>query len=110
MVKNKEKKEIASASPLVESGVEKMIQVVRGKQVLLDRDLATLYEVETKYINRAVKRNSNRFPDEFYFELTKEESLRCQTEMRTNSWTRLEDASCILQKHKLPKPWKPFTI
>ena len=79
MVKKKEKKEIAPASPLVESGVEKMIQVVRGKQVLLDRDLATLYEVETKYINRAVKRNSNRFPDEFYFELTKEESLRCQT-------------------------------
>ena len=55
-----------------------MIQVIRDKQVLLDRDLATLYGVETKYINRAVKRNSNRFPEEFYFELTKDESLRCQ--------------------------------
>ena len=63
---------------LVSTDVEKMIQVIRDKQVLLDRDLATLYGVETKYINRAVKRNTERFPDEFYFELTKEESLRCQ--------------------------------
>ena len=51
-------------TPLVKSGVEKMIQVIRGKQVLFDRDLATLYGVETKYINRAVKRNPKRFPDE----------------------------------------------
>ena len=78
MGKNEEKKQIVAAKPLVESGVGKMIQVIRGRQVLLDRDLATLYGVETKYINRAVKRNPNRFPDEFYFELTKEESLRCQ--------------------------------
>jgi len=73
-----ENMDIVTATPLVESGVEKMIQVIRDKQVLLDRDLATLYGVETKYINRAVKRNSNRFPEEFYFELTKDESLRCQ--------------------------------
>ena len=78
MGKNEEKKQIVATNPLVESGVEKMIQVIRGKQVLLDRDLATLYGVETKYINRAVKRNPNRFPNEFYFELTKEEFLRCQ--------------------------------
>ena len=65
-------------NPLISTSVEKMIQVIRDKQVLLDRDLAMLYEVETKYINRAVKRNTERFPDEFYFELTKEESLRCQ--------------------------------
>ena len=83
MGKNEEKTEISTTSPLVESGVEKMIQVIRGKQVLLDRDLAVLYGVETKYINRAVKRNSKRFPDEFYFELTKEEFLRCQMGMRT---------------------------
>lgn len=78
MGKNAEKMEIVAANPLAESGVEKMIQVIRGKQVLLDRDLATLYGVETKYINRAVKRNPKRFPGEFYFELTKEEFLRCQ--------------------------------
>ena len=78
MGKKAEKKGIVATNPLVESDVGKMIQIIRGKQVLLDRDLASLYEVETKYINRAVKRNPNRFPDEFYFELTKEESLRCQ--------------------------------
>ena len=60
MGKNEEKKEIVATKPLVESGVGKMIQVIRGKQVLLDRDLATLYEVETKYINRAVKRNKTQ--------------------------------------------------
>ena len=65
-------------TPLVKSGVEKMIQVIRGKQVLFDRDLATLYGVETKYINQAVKRNPKRFPDEFYFQLTKEEFFRRQ--------------------------------
>ena len=65
MGKKAEKKGIVATNPLVESDVGKMIQVIRGKQVLLDRDLATLYEVETKYINRAVKRNPNRFPDEY---------------------------------------------
>lgn len=78
MGKNEEKADVVAVNPLVESGVEKMIQVIRGKQVLLDRDLASLYGVETKYINRAVKRNPKRFPGEFYFELTKEEFLRCQ--------------------------------
>ena len=78
MAKKTEKTDDFAPNPLMESGVEKMIQIVRGKQVLLDRDLAVLYGVKTKYINRAVKRNPNRFPDEFYFELTKEESLRCQ--------------------------------
>lgn len=57
-----ENQDIATANPLVESGVEKMIQVVRNKQVLLDRDIATLYGVETRAINQAVKRNIERFP------------------------------------------------
>ena len=102
--------EHVALNPLDESGVGKMIRVIRDKQVLLDRDLATLYGVETKYINRAVKRNTERFPDEFYFELTKEEFLRCQMGMRTNSWTQLEDASCILPKIKSPRLWKHFMI
>ena len=75
---NTKEMDVVPSDPLVSTGVEKLIQVIRGKQVLLDRDLATLYGVETKYINRAVKRNPKRFPGEFYFELTKEEFLRCQ--------------------------------
>ena len=61
--------------------IEKMIYVIRDKQVMLDSDLAVLYQVETGALNRAVKRNISRFPEDFRFQLTKEEyqNLRCQT-------------------------------
>ncbi|MFP4117960.1 MAG: ORF6N domain-containing protein [Candidatus Woesearchaeota archaeon] len=49
------------------------IYTIRGKQVMLDRVLAELYEVETKALNQAVKRNKERFPDNFCFKLTEEE-------------------------------------
>ena len=68
-------KETVDSNPLIESGVEKMIQVIRGKQALLDRDLATLYGVETKRINEQVKRNIERFPEDFCFQLNEEEFL-----------------------------------
>jgi len=53
--------------------VERRIVLLRGQKVMLDRDLAELYEVETKMLNRAVKRNLERFPDDFMFQLTAEE-------------------------------------
>jgi len=60
--------------------VEKKIFLIRGKQVMIDRDLAELYGVETKRITEAVKRNIERFPEEFRFQLTAEENefLRSQ--------------------------------
>ncbi|MBR6091722.1 MAG: ORF6N domain-containing protein [Bacteroidales bacterium] len=60
--------------------VEKLIVTIRGIQVLIDRDLASLYQVEVKQMNRQVKRNIERFPEDFMFQLTKEEynSLKCQ--------------------------------
>ena len=58
--------------------IEQLIVNVRGRQVMLDRDLASLYGVETKVLNQAVKRNIERFPDDFRFQLTKEECLRSQ--------------------------------
>jgi len=60
--------------------IEKAIYLIRGEKVMLDRDLASLYEVETGALNRAVKRNLQRFPQDFMFQLTTEESdsLRCQ--------------------------------
>ena len=66
--------------------IENKIFVVRGLKVMLDKDLAQLYEVETKDLNRAVKRNIERFPQKFMFQLTKEEwhNLRCQ--IGTSSW------------------------
>ena len=62
----------------VENKVESLIRVIRGQQVMLDRDLAELYGVETKVLNQAVKRNLGRFPDDFRFQLTKEECSRSQ--------------------------------
>jgi phage regulator Rha-like protein len=53
--------------------IESKIYLIRGKKVMLDRDLAALYEVETRQLNQAVKRNLDRFPPEFMFQLTKEE-------------------------------------
>ena len=53
--------------------IESRIFVIRGKKVMLDRDLAELYGVETRVLNQAVKRNSKRFPEDFMFQLTKEE-------------------------------------
>ena len=53
--------------------VESKIFLIRGKQVMVDRDLAELYGVETKVINQAVKRNLERFPEEFRFQLTENE-------------------------------------
>ena len=70
MNQNEEKKEIAPINPLAATGVEKMILVIRDKQVLLDRDLATLYGVETRAINQAVKRNLERFPERNCFQLS----------------------------------------
>ncbi len=69
MARKTEKTDDIALNPLMESGIGKMIQVIRGKQVLLDRDLATLYGVETKRINEQVKRNIERFPKDFCFQL-----------------------------------------
>lgn len=52
------------------------ILIIRGKRVILDKDLAQLYEVQTRILNQAVKRNINRFPDDFMFCLTREEIKR----------------------------------
>jgi len=61
--------------------IQNKIYLTRGQKVMLDRDLAELYDVETKQLKRQVRRNITRFPDDFMFELTKEEyeSLRSQS-------------------------------
>ncbi|MFU0469151.1 ORF6N domain-containing protein [Gardnerella vaginalis] len=58
--------------------ISSLIHIIRGKQVILDSDLAMLYQVETGAMNRAVKRNKKRFPEDFCFQLTEEEFLRCK--------------------------------
>ena len=65
---------------IVQPAIEKLIYVIRDKQIMIDSDLAMLYQVETGALNRAVKRNIKRFPDDFRFQLTVEEyeNLKCQ--------------------------------
>ena len=63
--------------------IESLIRVIRGQQVMLDSDLALLYGVETKALNQAVKRNINRFPEDFMFQLTKDEVVRSRSQIVT---------------------------
>ena len=63
--------------------IESLIRVIRGQQVMLDSDLAMLYGVETKRLNEQVKRNINRFPTDFMFQLTKEEASRLRSQIVT---------------------------
>ena len=80
MTKTKEESELVINSDqlVFADKIESLIKVIRGQQVMLDRDLATLYGVEVKRLNEQVKRNIKRFPKDFMFQLTKEECLRSQ--------------------------------
>jgi phage regulator Rha-like protein len=68
---------------IAEEVIEKKIYLIRGQKVMIDRDLAELYGVETFNLNKAVKRNIKRFPQDFMFQITKEEAgfLRFQIGM-----------------------------
>ena len=61
-------------------------QEIRGVKVILDFDLACMYEVETRVLNQAVKRNIKRFPADFLFQLTKEEFKNLKSQFVTSSW------------------------
>lgn len=65
--------------------VERRIHIIRGEKVMFDADLAELYGVETKALNRAVKRNPDRFPENFMFQLTKEESESLRFQIGTSN-------------------------
>ncbi|MCP4675853.1 MAG: ORF6N domain-containing protein, partial [Deltaproteobacteria bacterium] len=71
----------------VEPRIGDAILIIRGRQVMLDADLAALYEVETKVLNQAVKRHGDRFPDDFMFQLTKKEFEHLRSQIVTsNRW------------------------
>lgn len=65
--------------------IQEKIYLIRGKQVMLDSDLAKLYGVETKALNQAVKRNLRRFPDDFMFKLTPQEHENLRSQIVTSS-------------------------
>ena len=72
-MKYKKKNPVASESIVPVERIEKSIFLIRGKKVMLDRDLAAIYGVPTFRFNEAVKRNKDRFPEDFMFQLTQEE-------------------------------------
>jgi hypothetical protein len=66
--------------------IESRIHLIRGKKVMLDRDLAELYGVETRTLNQAVQRNLNRFPSDFMFQLSKVELDNLKSQIVISNW------------------------
>lgn len=62
------------------------IYIIRNRKVMLDKDLAELYGVPTKVFNQAIKRNTKRFPEDFMFQLNKEEFKNLRSQIVTSSW------------------------
>src|SRR5262245_54279519 len=74
----------AALSPI--ENITRSIVILRGRRVLLDRDLATIYGVSTGRLNEAVKRNVSRFPEDFMFQLTAEEIEILRSQIAISSW------------------------
>ena len=92
------KAESASMQPL--ENIENLIHVIRGKQIMLDVDLARLYGVETKRLNEQVKRNIERFPEDFMFQLSKEEAESSRSQFAT-----IDETSTILKSQIATSSW-----
>ena len=85
MNKTEEQSNYGIGAPMVGArDIRSMVHIIRGKQVMLDYDLATLYGYEVKRLNEQVKRNIRRFPDDFMFQLTKEEVETVKSQFATS--------------------------
>lgn len=81
------KEPVANSGQLPEViNIQSMIRVIRDRQVMLDSDLSALYGVETRRLNEQVKRNIERFPDDFMFQLGKDELDNLKSQNATSSW------------------------
>ena len=74
-----------TAEPAPVALIESRIYLIRGQKVLLDADLASLYQVETKVLNQAVRRNRERFPADFMFQLTRKEDEALRSQIVTSN-------------------------
>ena len=74
-----------SRLPVPQERIERRIYLIRGYKVMIDSDLAGLYQVQTKALNQAVRRNADRFPDDFMFQLTEEEARNLRSQFVTSS-------------------------
>ena len=85
---NPKKKATKKALVPSKKGIDQLILLIRGHSVMLDADLAELYEVETKVLVQAIKRNIDRFPDDFMFQLSPEEYEILRSQSVTSSGGR----------------------
>src|SRR4030043_383787 len=82
-----------------EKSISKVIMVIRGQKVILDADLAVLYGVETKRLNEQVRRNIHKFPEDFMFQLTKEEFENLKSQIATSSWGGRRKPPLVFTEH-----------
>lgn len=73
--------------PVPAGPIDRLIYLIRGQKVMIDSDLAELYQVPTKRLNEAVKRNSERFPEDFMFQLDKDELTNWKSQIATSNWS-----------------------
>ena len=81
--------EIVNEIVIDEKNIQSKIYTIRGVQVMLDRDLAILYQVETKRVNEAVKNNPDKFPQDFYFQLTDDEFDDLRSKFSTTNFSKV---------------------
>jgi hypothetical protein len=79
--------------------VKDLIHVIRGQKVMLDRDLAGLYGASTGVLNQAVRRNLDRFPDDFMFQLTRHEAENLKSQTVTSSWGGRRKLPSVFTEH-----------
>ncbi|MDD4309211.1 MAG: ORF6N domain-containing protein [Candidatus Cloacimonetes bacterium] len=85
--------------PLPEITVDNLIIEIRGQKVILDSDLATLYEVETRTLNQAIKRNIDRFPLDFMFQLTNKELTILKSQFVISRWGGRRKLPYVFTEH-----------
>ena len=81
------------------ANIESKILLIRGQKVMLDADLAELYEVETRRLNEQVSRNKERFPEDFMFQLTAEEFANLKSQFATSSWGGRRKLPYVFTEH-----------
>ena len=94
-IKLKMSKEISIPNEIITS----KIYNIRGQNVMLDSDLAELYQVETRRLNERIKRNIDRFPEDFMFRLTKEEWENLKSQFATSSWGGRRKLPYVFTEH-----------
>lgn len=93
--------------------IENKIYIIRGQKVMIDKDLALLYDIETKKLNQAAKRNIERFPNDFMFQLTKEEYAFLRSQIVTskeNDFSRSQFATSKKEENRGGQRYMPYAF